>query len=321
MNINPILVVSHPRSGSHFLMTALRQNFPKTFCVQSPYFALDNLLIPSDKSIKKRFVEWYNQTINENKIPLIEIKCLLEDLQNFIEINDKNSEEVRIVNKILSQGIFLNIIRDPRDCLLSWYKLCKSGGAITFAGSKFRLSNMDFEEFICSTNMHKLPNRKILDCDSTTLDFCAYHHSSWKSFTANKQHKIIYYNELNKNYEKSIKEILTFLENKLRLKLLSNNIMIDRPPNAYDARYYRKIGKFIKNFEPFIYSRLSKKFFNLFNINLTKFREKVFSSFLASSLPEVERQFKPKEDLNVKILEKYNKAYEKYSGTQQTKFI
>ena len=56
-------------------------------------------------------------------------------------------------------------------------------------------------------------------------------------------------------------------------------------------------------------------------IQRQKFREKVFSSFLASSLPEVERQFKPKEDLNVKILEKYNKAYEKYSGTQQTKFI
>ena len=200
-------------------------------------------------------------------------------MQNFIEINDKNSEEVRIVNEILRHGIFLNIIRDPRDCLLSWYKLCKSGGAITFAGSKFRLSNMDFEEFIFSTNMHKLPNRKILDCDSSTLDFCAYHHHSWRSFTENKQHKIIYYNELNKNYEKSIKEILTFLENKLRLKLSSNSIIIDRPPNAYDARYYRKIGKFIKNFEPFIYSKLSKKFFNLFNINLTKFREKSFPLF------------------------------------------
>ena len=295
MIINPILVVSHPRSGSHFLMTALRQNYPELF-VQNPFFALDNLLLPSDKSIKKRFVEWYNQTIFENKIPIIDIKCLLEDLQNFIEISDKNSEEVRIVNEILNHGIFLNIIRDPRNCLLSWYKLCKSGGAITFGGSKFRLSNMDYEEFIGSSNMHKLPNRKMLECDRTTLDFCAYHHSNWKRFTESKQHQIIYYDELNKNYEKSIKEILIFLENKLKIRLITKEIMIDRPPNAYDARYFRKIGKFIKHFEPLFYSKLSKKLFKLFNINLTKLREKILSSFLASPLPEVERDFKPKEN-------------------------
>ena len=64
-------------------MTALRQNFPKTFCVGNPYFALDNLLIPSDKSIKKKFVDWYNQTIKENKIPLIEIKCLFRRFAKF----------------------------------------------------------------------------------------------------------------------------------------------------------------------------------------------------------------------------------------------
>ncbi len=321
MNINPILVVSHPRSGSHFLMTALRQNFPNVFDVQSPYFALDNLLIPGDQTIKKRFVEWYNHTINQNKIPLIEIKCLIEDLRNFIEINDKNSKEVKIVQEIINNGVFLNIIRDPRNCLLSWYKLCKSGGAITFAGSKFRLSNMNYEEFISSTNMHKLPNRKLMDYDLTTLDFCAYHHSSWKNFTENKKDQIIYYNELNKNYETSFKEILKFIEKKFELMLINDQNKFDRPPNAYDARYYRKIGKFIKHFESIFYSNKSKKIFKLLNINLSKLREKITSSFLASSLPEVEREFKPQEDLNHKILEKYNKAYEKYSGTQQTKFI
>ena len=73
-----------------------------------------------------------------------------------------------------------------RECLLSWYKLCKSGGAITFAGSKFRLSNMNYEEFIDSSNMHKLPNRSLMEYDATTLDFCAYHHASWKIFTEKK---------------------------------------------------------------------------------------------------------------------------------------
>ena len=40
MKLNPILVVSHPRSGSHFLMTALRQNYPK-------YLAFKTLILLS----------------------------------------------------------------------------------------------------------------------------------------------------------------------------------------------------------------------------------------------------------------------------------
>ena len=69
---------------------------------------------------------------------MIEIKCLQEDLNNFFVELNKNLESVKIIKEILMNGIFLNILRDPRECLLSWYKLCKSGGAITFAGSKFR---------------------------------------------------------------------------------------------------------------------------------------------------------------------------------------
>lgn len=320
MKLNPILVVSHPRSGSHFLMTALRQNYPKIFSIQNPYFAIDNLLIPGDHSISKKFVDWYYDTKVNKKIPLIEIKCLHEDLHNFVELN-KNLESVKIIKEILRDGIFLNILRDPRECLLSWYKLCKSGGAITFAGSKFRLSNMNYEEFINSSNMHKLPNRSLMEYDATTLDFCAYHHNSWKVFTEKKDDFVIYYDDLNKNYQNSLSSILRFIEKKLNFKLEENNLDLSRPPNAYSARYYRKIGKFIKKIDFILYSDFVIKSAKMINFNIDNLREKIISSFLASSLPIVDKEYKPNEELNKKILIKYNKVYEKYSGSVQTKFI
>ena len=320
MILNPILVVSHPRSGSHFLMTALRQNYPKIFSIQNPYFALDNLLIPGDHSIAKKFVNWYNDTIKNQKIPLIEIKCLQEDLHNFVELN-QNVEVVKIIKEILRNGIFLNIVRDPRKCLLSWYKLCKSGGAITFAGSKSRLSNMNYEEFIDSTNMHKLPNRSVMEYDATTLDFCAYHHNSWKIFTEKRGDYVINYDDLNQNYQDSLKTILHFLTKKLNFTFDKNNHNLERPPNAYNARYYRKIGKFIKNIDFILYSDFLVKTLKMVNFNLDTLRERIISSFLASSIPIVEREYKPNEELNEKILTKYNNAYEKYSGSKQTKFI
>ena len=142
-----------------------------------------------------------------------------KDLNNFVELN-QNVEVVKIIKEILMNGIFLNILRDPRKCLLSWYKLCKSGGAITFAGSKSRLSNMNYEEFIDSTNMHKLPNRSVMEYDATTLDFCAYHHNSWKIFTEKRGDYVINYNDLNQNYQNSLKTILHFLTKKLNFALI-----------------------------------------------------------------------------------------------------
>ena len=96
----------------------------------------------------------------------------------------------------------------------------------------------------------------------------------------------------------------------MNFKLEENNLDLDRPPNAYSSRYYRKIGKFIKRFDFILFSDFMIKSFKMINLNIDNLREKIISSFLASSLPIVDKEYKPNEELNKKILTKYNKAYE-----------
>ena len=127
---------------------------------------------------------------------------------------------------------------------------------------------MNYEEFIDSTNMHKLPNRSVMEYDATTLDFCAYHHNSWKIFTEKRGDYVINYDDLNQNYQESLKTILHFVTKKLNFTFDKNNHNLERPPNAYNARYYRKIGKFIKNIDFILYSDFLVKTLKMVNFNL-----------------------------------------------------
>ena len=68
---------------------------------------------------------------------------------------------------------------------------------------------MNYEEFINSSNMHKLPNRSLMEYDATTLDFCAYHQKKLESFYWKKDDFIIYYNDLNKKLSELFKEHFT----------------------------------------------------------------------------------------------------------------
>ena len=62
----PLIIVSHPRSGSHFLINSIRQNADNLFGVQKPFFALDSLMVPGDKSLSENFIKWFNQTNDLN---------------------------------------------------------------------------------------------------------------------------------------------------------------------------------------------------------------------------------------------------------------
>ena len=46
----------------------------------------------------------------------------------------------------------------------------------------------------------------------------------------------------------------------------------------------------------------------MINLNIDNLREKIISSFLASSLPIVDKEYKPNEELNKKILDKIQQS-------------
>jgi len=315
----PLIIVSHPRSGSHFLINSIRQNADNLFGVQKPFFALDSLMVPGDKTLSENFIKWFNETNNLNKTPVIEVKCLIEDLEQFVNKMSKNRLDVQVVEYILREGIFINLIRDPRECLLSWYKLSKSGGAMAFSSSKLRLANLKYEDFYKLTNLHKLTYRDFDEYDTSTVKYCAYHHYSWYQNVSKKNGLLVYYKDLDEDFLKTINTIFIFLKKNFNYSRWPENYI--RPPNAYQSRYYRKIGKLIKRFERIIYSKITRKILRFFfKTEIDNLRKIIESAFLSSQLPLVDRDYKPNQKTNDVILEHYNQAYKKYSNDLQTKF-
>ncbi len=315
----PLIIVSHPRSGSHFLINSIRQNADNLFGVQKPFFALDSLMVPGDKSLSEKFIKWFNETNDLNKTPVIEVKCLIEDLEHFINKMPKDRLDVQIVDYILKEGIFINLIRDPRECLLSWYKLGKSGGAMAFSSSKLRLANLRYEDFYKLTNIHKLTYKDFEDYDTSTVKYCAYHHYSWHQNVSKKKGLLIYYKDLNGDFLKTLNTIFDFLKKNFNYSKWPEKYV--RPPNAYQSRYYRKIGKLIRRFEGVIYSKITRKILRFFfKVEINNLRKIIESAFLSSQLPLVDRDYKANAKTNDQILEHYNEAYKKYSNDLQTKF-
>ncbi len=318
MQGKPLIIVSHARSGSHFLINSIRQNADANFAVQKPFFALDSLLVPGDESVSKAFLKWYEKTISEKKIPIIESKCLREDCLQFIEKMPKERLDVQIIDYLIKNAVFINIIRDPRQSLLSWYKLSKSGGAMTFSASKIRLANLIYKDFYKLPNLHKMPHKDFSDYDTSTVKYIAYHHYSWKDYVSKNDGLVLYYKDLNQNFKNSIHQVFDFLKKKYTYDVWPRSYM--RPPNASLSRYYRKLGKLIKNFEFIFYSKINKKIFQLFNINLDNLKKTIESAFLSSQLPLLEREYFPDKETNDIIIKHYNEAYKKYSGDTQIQF-
>ena len=318
MEGKPLIITSHGRSGSHFLINSIRQNADESFETKKPFFALDNLLFPGDESISKSFLDWYQKTISKKKTPIIESKALIEDYTQFVQKMPKDRLDVKIIDYILKNAVFINIIRDPRESLLSWYKLSKSGGAVAFNGSRARLANLNYKDFYKLPNLHKLPYKDFSDCDTSTVKYIAYHHYSWKKHTSSNGGLVLYYKDLNENFNKSISEVFNFFKKNYSHAIWPENYT--RPPTSSLSRYYRKLGKLIKNFEFIFYSKFNKRIFKIFNIDLENLRKTIESAFLASQLPILEKDFRPDKEIDDLIIKLYNEAYKEYSGNTQTQF-
>ena len=77
----------------------------------------------------------------------------------------------------------------------------------------------------------------------------------------------------------------------------------------------------IRKFENIFYSKLNKKLCKkILNFDLDNLRNVIESSFFASQIPTVERDYKPSNEINEMILKEYNKAYKTYSGIDQEVF-
>lgn len=252
-----ILVSSHPRSGTHFLINSILSTsdnflFPQ---VRPSFLTLENLMLTHDQNILDL---WLSEIKNANKLKKILIfktHCTVDDIIYFIHNEKVFNKEAKLIKYIYNNSIILNIKRDKINTLKSWFSFSKSNMLLTVNSSSSRHKNLKFSDFIRLKNLHKINIYKSFDYDENLVRYLSFHHQNWNQVDGKILH--IEYENLKDNFQICIKNILNYL--------IKNNLRhIDKNINNYKIK---KIGQnknnfFIKYFNKFI---SKKSYFFVYN--------------------------------------------------------
>jgi hypothetical protein len=182
-----LLVNSHRRSGTHFLIDYLRKNVPDAHFPNHWSLPVDfniGSLFSKDEKVFTVFKEF----INTEDILIIKSHLLPEELT--IE-NPKDKFE-ELIKEIFEDSTKLYIQRDGKDVLVSLYH--------------FLNSNVSFENFIKTPNEHIPKEIRIeKEFDKNRVIYWGYHVESWQS---QPDVYSIDFSDLKKNSETSLKILL-----------------------------------------------------------------------------------------------------------------
>lgn len=206
----PILIVcSHERSGTHFLMNSISEN---SLYLSEPYFNFDLNILGNqinfylDEDVKSFFKNFSSIKIdNKNFYPISIIKSHHNTSIFKSCFNDKK------IN-------FLYIYRDPFQTLFSYWKIIHTWKWTEGPKTK------SFKEFLSSKPMGQMTRYQVENYNNILQRWSA-HVESWIDM-AEKSNNIILvnYDDLNNDYNNTILKILK----KLRLKVPE---IIKRPSN------------------------------------------------------------------------------------------
>ena len=231
-----IIVASHPRSGTHFLIDSLTLNlknisFPK---IRPSYSTIENLILPHDQEIYMQWEKWLSECEKNNLVPIIKTHCLPDDIATFIKISE--SKEAKLLKKIFNNSIQIYIKRDPLTTLKSWFEFAKGGTVVTLNSAQYRFQNLQFKDFLLLENLHKMPHRNFSNFDKNLIEFLSYHHSAWISHINKKESGIIVnYEDLKENYDNTLNKIL------IKLKLKKQKEDLVKPLTQNQVKIFRYI--------------------------------------------------------------------------------
>ena len=198
-----ILVTSHRRSGTHFLIDTLRLNIKNAVFPNHRYLPSDfNLgsLFSKDQKILETF-----KYLTE-KYPIVIIKShLLPE-----ECNIENPKDIfeDFIKEIYTTAKKIYIKRDGKDTLVSLYK--------------FINPLISFSQFIREKNDHIVKEiRSEKKIDSNRVQYWSYHVNAWES--ENEIKKVSFAN-LKSQFEPTVCDVLDFLNAPISLPILEPKI-------------------------------------------------------------------------------------------------
>ncbi len=234
-----VLVASHPRSGTHFLIDSILQNFngAELRPIRPGFSSLENLLLIHDKGCTDEFYDFVFGKGQENELRICKTHVLASELKDSLEKKGFLTEKDReIVSYLFFKAPKVYIKRDVRDTLVSLYHFERNGGGL-FGNLKKRLAQASISEFLRMPNHLIFPCREFQEFDRNVVTYWAEHMRQW-----DEQETVeIQYEDLKENFEKSIRQLAQELKVGHLLKEEIRQPQISKLPSNIFSRLPRRI--------------------------------------------------------------------------------
>ena len=211
-----ILVVSHPRSGTHFTIDSIRGNFVDIEFQVHPRGAglsPESLILSHGEVLRQQFLDQVTQT--GETIGIFKSHMLPEDFEAAIQDRILPTSVREILRTIYEEFRILYVRRDGRDVMISHYHYINRGGGILFLGERNRHLSTSLSEFIRTPNDSILPVRTFENFDRNRASYWAHHVESWMCQDRISQ---VSYEALSGKWEPTMQSVARDLKLEERLK-------------------------------------------------------------------------------------------------------
>ncbi|UJS17899.1 MAG: sulfotransferase domain-containing protein [Candidatus Jettenia sp.] len=212
-----ILVSSHRRSGTHFLIDSIRTNVKNAIFPAHKHLPVD-FNIGSLLREKEHIYKIFSDALYSNNTIIIKSHLLPEEMKI---CKPKNKYE-KLVADIFKYSYKVYVYRDGMDVLVSLYRFLEYKGS--------------FKEFLCSKNDHFVPTRNACFIDENRVRYWSYHLSSWFKEPNVLQ---VRFEDLKTNFECTIANLIDFLKETLPTVIVKPKI----PQNIFLHKLIRRLHK------------------------------------------------------------------------------
>jgi Sulfotransferase domain len=179
MSKSNILVVTHPRSGTHFSIDTLCLNLQSTYfgLIRGQYPSLERLILDHDKQYTK---EWESYVFGRPGVTKIfKTHLMPAEMRGMIETDILSTEDSQLIRHILDTSQIVYVYRDGRDTMISWFHYMVEAGGGLPTDLPARIRSCSFSEFLRMPNRYMPVLRKIQEIDVNRATYWSAHNESW----------------------------------------------------------------------------------------------------------------------------------------------